>query len=361
MLQTGSPNNSLVLCKLTNPSFYHHKWLVLKKPLLWFLCIADFFLYEKGHKGATGVPWLHLGQGLRAGKAGLSGGKQPHASETRVWWTTEQHSTRQQHSILLQRCSRVFLGAALTLWQHLAIETLGSRGWGQEQPRARQVFPELQSQNTSGLVTQVNAQAVAALFPQDSSFHHQGEAPSNSVLLQKSHSSDSALNTKFLTLARDAKWLTGVVIWGLQWCLLLLKHPCYRAQGWGWGESAPVFGENRSHGSDEHAGVRVKIWLYLLTRMIWLFRWLCSSALKKASCLISQQSNARAIVLYLQCTAWGFTVLLLCLHSPSLWKILNYSRGAQIRIKQRVISNPPQKFHFPVICHLYLYSFLLQA
>lgn len=135
-------------------------------------------------------------------------------------------------------------------------------------------------------------------------FPSPGEAPSNSVLLQKSHISDRALNTKFLTVAGDAKWLTEAVIWGLQWCLLLTKHPCHRAQGWGWGEWAAGFDENRSRGSDEHIGVRVRIWLYLLTRMTWLFNWilwwLCSSALKKTSCLILQQSNARAIALYLR-------------------------------------------------------------
>lgn len=168
--------------------------------------------------------------------------------QDRVWWTTEQ-PTREQHSTLLQKCSRVFLGAALTLWQHLAIEALGSRGWGQKQSRAPQVFPKLQSHNTSGLVTQVNAQAAAALFPQNSSSPHQGEAPSNSVLLQKSHISDSAFNTKFLTLAGDAKWLTGVVIWGLQWCLLLLEASLLQSPRLGlegvrcclWWEQGPWF------------------------------------------------------------------------------------------------------------------------
>lgn len=213
-----------------------------------------------------------------------------------------------------QYCWRGVAGCSWgLLWHYLATENLCSKGWGQKQPRAPQVFPKLQSQNTSGLVTQVNAQEVAALFPQDSSSPRQGEAPSNSVLLQKSHISGSALNTKFLTLAGDAKWLTGVVIWGLQWCLLRLKHSCYRAQGWGWGNSAAAFDENRSHGSDEHIGVRARIWHYLLTRMTWLFNWilwwLCSSALKKTSCLIPQQSNARAIALHLQRTALGFTVL----------------------------------------------------
>lgn len=130
-----------------------------------------------------------------------------------------------------------------------------------------------------------------------------------------------------------------------EWCSEACSDICcywsITVTGWGWGESATVFEENRSHGSDEHIGVRVRIWLYLLTRMTWLFNWflwwLCSSGLKKTSCFILQHSYVYIITLYLQCrgtAVLGFTVLLLCLHSPSLWKILNYSRKAQIRIKK---------------------------